>query len=169
MIIKSNFVERRKSYRFKAKEGTFAEFHKSSIFRLGKSRIVKSAQIVDISFDGLAFQYIDHTMWTPNFNELSISKAIDGIKIEKIPFKALSDFSISRLPNSLLKRRCGVKFGALTPNQKNQLHYFIQDHTRSHQSVDRRTGKGRRQLEASKHGGLEKRNEIERRERLMSF
>jgi hypothetical protein len=164
MFVKSNFAERRKYNRFKVAEGVFAEFHKPRLFQIIKPRIVKSAPIFDISLEGLAFQYTDRTMWSPNFNELTISKAAAKITIDKVPFKAIADFWISRLPNSKFSRRCGVKFGELRPIQKDQLHYFIQDYTHS---ADRRTGKNRRQLDASKHSSLEKRNRIERREKLL--
>ncbi len=126
MTIKSNIIERRKQHRFKVKEGAFAEFHKPRFFKLGKSRMVKSAPIINISIEGLAFEYTDGDMWSPEFNELSISKTADDIQIEKVPFKAISDFLTSRPSDSMFIRRCGVKFGDLTPTQKDQLHRFIQ-------------------------------------------
>jgi len=167
MIIRSNFVERRKHNRFEVKEGAVAGFHKPFLFGWGKSRIVKSAKITDISLDGLAFQYIDQNMWSPKYNELSISKTDDEIKIEKVPFKAVSDFTKSRLPNAKFLRRCGIRFGKLTPNQKHQLHYFIQDNTSTNQPMDRRTAKNRRRSGASKVGNLERRDKPERRKRLL--
>jgi len=163
MSIRTDLVERRKHNRYKVKEGIVAEFQKPRLFKLGKPRIVKSAPIIDICLDGLAFQYTDRTMWSPNFNELSISKAAVDVKIDNVPFKAISDFLTSRLSDSTLIRRCGVKFGGLTPNQKEQLHYFIQDHTLDSHSKDRRAGKDRRQPYASRHDGLERRKGVERR------
>ena len=118
MFIRSNFAERRKYNRFKVAEGAFAKFHKPRLFKLIKPRIVKSAPIIDISLEGLAFQYTDRTMWSPNFNELSISKAAVDVKIDNVPFKTISDFLASRFSDSTLIRRCGVKFGKLTPSEK---------------------------------------------------
>jgi hypothetical protein len=164
MIIRSNFAERRKHHRFKVNEGALAEFHKPRLFKLGKSRVAKSAQIVDISLEGLSYQYADRNMWTTDFKELTISMDTAEIKIDKVLFKTISDFSTSRLPNSKFIRRCGIKFGELRPSQKNQLHYFIQNLIHP---TDRRTGKERRALDTSKNGGLEKRNIIERRKRLL--
>jgi len=164
MIAKGNFAERRKYNRFKVAEGVFAEFHKPRLFKLLKPRIVKSAPIIDISLEGLAFQYTDRTMWTPNFNELSILKAAVDVKIDNVPYKAISDFLASRPFDTTLIRRCGVKFRKLKPIQRNQLDYFIQDHTHS---TDRRTGQDRRQIDASKHSSLERRRGTERRERLL--
>jgi hypothetical protein len=103
-------------------------------------------------------------MWSTDFNKLTISKAADKIKIDKIPFKAISDFSTSRLPNSKFLRRCGVQFGELRPVQKNQIHYFIQNLTHT---TDRRTVKNRRESNAPKDDGLERRDTVERRKRLL--
>jgi len=167
MIIRSHFIDRRKCVRFRAKEGTLAQFYKPRIFKLGRPGIVKSAQIFDICLDGLAFQYIDQNMWTPDFNELSISKGADEIKINKVPFKAVSDFSMFRFRKSLFKRRCGVKFEKLAPSQKHQLHYFIMKHTIDNQSVDRRTGIERRELETFIYSDHEKRYRTERRRKRL--
>lgn len=56
MSIIHYLVERREHERYLVKEGIVAEFHKPRLFKLGKSRIVKSVPIVDISLGGLAFQ-----------------------------------------------------------------------------------------------------------------
>jgi len=129
MTIKKHIVERRKQSRFKIKGRAFVEFQKHRFFKLGKPHVIKSAEIIDVSLEGLAFQYTDRNMWAHDFNELSISKTDDDIKIGNIPFKAVSDFSVSRLSNSMFIRRCGIKFGELTPAQKLQLDYFIRNHT----------------------------------------
>ena len=147
MIAKSNFVERRKHNRVIIKEGAFVEFYKPRLFKLGKPRILKSASIIDISTGGLAFQYIDRNMWSPDFFELSISKTADKIKIDEVQFKAVSDFSISRLSNSKFTRRRGVKFEKLTSTQKSQLFHLIQNQTIG----DRRSGFERRQFSYSSH------------------
>jgi len=147
MIVKSNFVERRKHNRVIIKEGAFVEFYKPRLFKLGKPRIVKSASIIDISKGGLAFQYIDRNMWPLDFFELSISKTADKIKIAEVQFKAVSDFSISQLSNSKFTRRRGVKFEKLTPTQQSQLSQLIQN-----QKIgDRRSGFERRQFSYSAH------------------
>ena len=130
IVSKKDFVERRKQLRVKIKEGAFVEFHKPRLFNLGKPRIIKSFSIIDISVKGLAFQYVDRNMWSHDFNPLSISKSISKTddKIGKVPFKAVSDFIVSRHANSILIKRCGVKFGKLTLAQKSQLVSFIRNH-----------------------------------------
>ena len=123
-----DFVERRKQHRFKVKEDAFVKLYTPRFFKLGKPRIIKSATIIDISIGGLAFQYVDCVMLSHDFYELSIFNTTGAIKIDKVPFKAVSDFSISRLSNSKFIRRCGIKFGGLNPAQKSELASLIQNH-----------------------------------------
>jgi hypothetical protein len=111
------------------KEGVFVEFYKPYLFNLGSPRIVKNSQITEISNGGLGFKYVDHKMWSLDLNELNISDNINEIKIDKIPFKILRDFPISKLPNSKYLRKCGVKFGVLTSDQKSSLYSLIHTHT----------------------------------------
>ena len=165
MMSRKSFVERRKSNRFEVQEGFWAEFHKPRLFGWGKTRIAKAAKIVDISIEGLAFQYEDRNMWSPDFNTLSISKTMGDLKIDNIPFKALSDFSLTRLSGAVPLRRCGAKFGELTPNQKNKLYYFIQNHTKNNPPKDRRGIESRRRLDAFGYSEIERRAGVERRER----
>ena len=147
MVIKKDFVERRKQNRLKVKEGVFVEFHKPRLFNLGKPRIAYSAAIIDISVGGLAFEYTDRHMLSPDFHQISISTTTDKIKVGEVPFKDVSDFPISRQSNSKFMRRRGVKFGELTPNKKFQLDAFIKNHA----IVDTRSGIERRQFSYSNH------------------
>jgi len=121
-------VELRKHKRFNLKEGVFVEFYKPRLFSLGNPHIVKYAQITEISKGGLGFIYVDRKMWFLDLTELTISDEINETKIDKIPFKVLRDFPISKLPNSKYLRKCGVKFGVLTSDQKSNLDSLI--HTR---------------------------------------
>jgi len=76
MFIRSNFAERRKYNRFKVAEGAFAKFHKPRLFKLIKPRIVKSAPIIDISLEGLAFQY----------NERDCTESMHRIRVVKLGY-----------------------------------------------------------------------------------
>ena len=138
MTHKKNFVERRKQKRFKVEEGTIAEFQKLDFLKAGKPRIAKSAPIIDISLGGLSFYYIARDTWSVNFKTLTISKSADEIRIENVPFKTVSDFLLSRLQNSKPKRRCGVKFDELTPDQQSELNTFIQKQTIRNHEIDGR-------------------------------
>ncbi len=158
MTNKTDFTEKRKHKRFKVQEGACAEFHKPRLFKLGKPRIIESVPIIDISYKGLAFQYTDRNMWSHNFNELSISRIADEVKIDKVPYKVVSDFLISDFTKSIVLRRCRIKFGELTRSQKIQLDHFIQYYT----TGDKRSGFERRQFLDTDHSP-EQRSDKDRR------
>ncbi len=100
MITSKDSVERRKHDRVKIKEDAFVELYKPRLIKLGKPRVAKYASIVDISLGGLAFQYTDRNMWTADFNALSTAKTAEKIKIDRVPFIAVSDFLTSRISDS---------------------------------------------------------------------
>ena len=156
-------VEQRKQKRFKLKEGVFVEFYKPRLFSLGNPRIFKYAPVTDISEGGLGFVYTDRQMWLLDLNELTVSDKINDIIIDKIPFKILRDFPISKLPNSKFLRKCAVSFGVLTSEQKACLYSLVHSHTVSNDTMDRRSGKDRRQGGDLQAKDFEKRKGIERR------
>lgn len=163
MHSKKNFVEKRNHKRFEVKEGAFVEFYKPRLFNLGRPRLVKYAQIINISEGGLGFVYVDRKMWLLDSQELTISDYNNEIKIDKVPFKILRDFPQSKLIGSKSLRKCGVKFGELTSDQKSKLYSFIHATTASKHTMDRRFGKDRRQIDAPHHDVSNKRSSIERR------
>ncbi|MBW1903425.1 MAG: hypothetical protein JRJ20_17640 [Deltaproteobacteria bacterium] len=163
MTTVKSFVERRKHKRFRAEEGTLAEFHKTRFFKIGKPRLVKSIPISDISSGGIGFQYSARDMWPIKFDTLTISNAPDEIRIDNVPFKTVSDFPISRPVSSKSMRRCGVKFGELTSIQKSDLSALIQKHTISNHVIDRRTAADPRKFDGPGYNDLGKRKERERR------
>ncbi len=167
MIIRSNFVERRKHHRFKVKEGALAEFYKPSLLKLGKSRIAKSAPILEMSGGGLTFQYSSRKLWTPNLNKLSVTSPDNTLKIDKLLFKTVTDFAISRVKNAMSLRRCGVQFEELTPTQEYQLHFFIQKNSLDKRPIDRRSRTNRRQSRVSQEYDLDRRKGVERRKTLL--
>ena len=114
--------ERRLQKRFKAEEGAFAALVDQES-RLG--------QIKDISLHGLSFRYIDSQEKLENASELKIILGKQGLYLDKVPFKKVSDFEIeSEFSFSKVKmRQIGLEFGVLTAEQKRQLQRFIQNHT----------------------------------------
>jgi hypothetical protein len=113
--------ERRQQKRFKAQEGAFAALVAQDS-RLG--------QIKDISIRGLSFRYIDGNEKL-EANELKIILGDQGLYLDNVPFKKISDFEIkSEFSFSTVKmRQIGLEFGELTTDQKLQLDRFIQYHT----------------------------------------
>jgi hypothetical protein len=123
-------IERRKHERYHVKTGTFALLRSTSIefskiremgmgeigFAVIKSKPIKMGQIINISMNGLAFEYIERRDKPIKVFKLDILYAQDAIESE-IP---LNTFTI---------RRCGVEFGELTSNQKSRLEFFLNKHT----------------------------------------
>ncbi len=130
-----NIIEKRKKDRFRAEKGAVVEFSKPRFFNLGKPRVIRSAPIVDISKGGLAFEYRDQKMWSVDFDNLSIALPENEVRIDRVPIKIISDKTVGDSVSTVNSRRCGVKFSQLSIEQKSQLLYFINHHTRERQPV----------------------------------
>ena len=156
------FAELRKQNRFKIREGIIVAFQKPRLFNLGRPRIVKTASIIDINRRGLAFQYISSKMWPADFNKLSILQNIDEIEIDNVPYEVVSDFKASNYTKSKPIRKCGVKFGELTLNQTILLNHLLKSHT----SMIKRPGNGRRIFNNTQYNGLERRAGSKRKNSL---
>ena len=114
--------ERRQQKRFRAQEGAFAALVAQES-RLG--------QIKDISIRGLSFRYIDSHEKLENADALKIILGDEGLYLDNVPFKKISDFEIeNEFSFSRIKmRQIGLEFGELTPGQRNRLNQFIEHHT----------------------------------------
>ena len=114
MTKKKNGKERRTHERLKAKSGTCSVESKIES---------KAGEIIDISMGGLAFSYVDRGDWSDESFDQGMLFGENDLCLEDLPLKIISDCAI----NSGLSiiRRCGVKFGELTPKQISQLEYFI--------------------------------------------
>jgi len=115
-------VERRKNERFQGKNGVFVAF---------RPHYTKLGQISDIGMEGLSFHYmVREEQSNESSDVLDIVVTKGDFYLGKVPFETVSDFKISKVPiSSITIKRCSVKFGALTDDQKSQLEDFIQNHT----------------------------------------
>ena len=87
-------------------------------------------QIIDVSMGGLAFRYIADMVRLRGSYELEIVWGDCSCRLDKIPFKTISDYEIdSEASLNLATRRCAMQFTDLTDKQKSDLRYFIQNHT----------------------------------------
>ena len=141
----NDMINRRKHKRYRAKSGTFALLRSTSIelnkirdmsmgeigFAVIKSRPIKMGQIINISKNGLAFDYIERQSKTINVFKLDILFAEDAYFLGKVLFRPIFDYAIvPEIPfNSFTIRRCGVQFGELTAQQESKLEYFVNQHT----------------------------------------
>ena len=115
-------TERRKLKRFQVQDGAFAVV-RPEFTRLG--------QIINISYEGLAFQYAVTANQENGASELDVFLKGDGFYLENMSFETVSDRRATRKSSKgfLPLRRCSVRFKDLTGAQIAQLEYFIQNHT----------------------------------------
>ncbi len=119
---RKRLAERRKRKRFQVHVGAFAVI---------RPEFTKLGQIIDISHEGLSFQYPVAASQSNGASELDVFLAGDGFFLEKMPFKTVSDRRLARKSSKafLPLRRCSVQFKDLTGIQIARLEYFIQNHT----------------------------------------
>ena len=135
---------------------------KHRLIDIGKPSFVELGPIVDISMGGLAIQYVENKNRTVESDELAIALPSDGIKVEPIPFRIISDVEVATMPGGkTIRNRC-VEFGKLSDYQSYQLKTFIQNHT-VHTQGDRRSGADRRQFSDPRFEEEEYREMYERR------
>jgi hypothetical protein len=121
MINSEEQAERRQCKRFQVEDGAYI------ILKPFDGRV---GRILDISIDGLTFDYVSGEQPSNMPNELDITMANGTCRLRNVPCKIISDFEteyVHLVPLSI--RRCGVQFGDLTPDQISQLEYFIHNHT----------------------------------------
>ena len=105
---KTDMINRRKHKRYRAKSGTFALLRSTSIelnkirdmsmgqigFAVIKSRPIKMGQIINISKNGLAFDYIERQSKTIEVFKLDILFAEDAYFLGKVLFRPIFDYAI---------------------------------------------------------------------------
>ncbi len=118
-------LERRQYRRFKAAKAAFV------MLRPQWPNSTVLCQIIDISLSGLAFHCSSIPDKTIQPSEMDILMRPSHFHLHKIPFRAIYDIQnfdkVPSEPNGM--RRCGVKFGQLTQDQRSQLENFIRHHT----------------------------------------
>jgi len=122
MTNNKEIVEQRRNERFRARNGAFVAL---------RPHYTKLGQISDISMDGLSFHYMSREeLPNASFDVLDILVTNDDFYLETVPFEIVSDFEITKVPLSAVAiKRCSVKFGVLTDDQKSRLKNFIHNHT----------------------------------------
>lgn len=124
MTISKIKFDRREYKRLKVHEGTYAVLkpHANSS---------KLGNIVDISKGGLSFNFIDSQRIFSNFNELDIYISGNGLIVSHLPFEITSEITLNKdIPfYSVVTRRFGVKFSAISEKTRSQLDHFLHNHT----------------------------------------
>ncbi len=82
--------------------------------------------MMDIARGGLSFRYMPSLQSMEGVSELEIVTRDTSFSLEKVPFKRVSDIELKKTSGSRFEmRRCGVRFGTLTPPQTLRLDEFI--------------------------------------------
>ncbi len=124
-VLDSKPVERRKHKRFKIKKNAVA---------ILKSNPSQPSPVINICKGGLAYRHFESSARSIKLNasdELTIYLPEEGYYSNKIPFKTISGVTLADdAPiESKVMKRYSIKFGELTPDQTDQLDYFIENYT----------------------------------------
>ena len=118
---KKPIEERRKYKRYRADSGSLVML---------KPNTCGVGQIIEISAGGLTFDYMTAKSPSMDATELRIFVPGSSFRLNGIPCQGIWDLGLYEVPRtSLVKRRCRVKFGELTPQQASQIACFIERHT----------------------------------------
>jgi PilZ domain len=118
-------AERREKERFRPKKRTFVVF---------KPQFLKLGKVLDISVDGLCFQYLakeDQVGDAPAI-EADIFMSDNGYYLPDISCKLIWDTEAKEkmtFPIGFQNRRCGLRFVQLNKEQQNKLEHYLQVHT----------------------------------------
>jgi YD repeat-containing protein len=123
-----DYDEQRKTVRHKLNKNVSVVLTQQKLFVLRRQETTKFAAI-DVSMGGLRAQYVGPDMHQYEKNILSIETDDGNIKIEDIPFKVITDYKFTRLPDNSYLRRCGIKFGELSEYNKTQINKLIEEYT----------------------------------------
>lgn len=142
---RKEFIERRKHQRFKVKRGAVAAMIKTSSIKEEQAedicmddcsiatapKSIKMGQIINISKGGLAFFYIDGEDEYNKLSDLDILFVQDSFYLKKVPVNTVwVSHAVSKPSSSLLEsKQWGLQFEKLTPQQRSQLDFFLQNYT----------------------------------------
>lgn len=122
--------DRRKRKRLRVQDGVFVILSPSDA---GVGRVI------DISMDGLSFDYVTTRQPSGEPTELEIFVTDSTFRLHKIPCKTITDLKTFEIPRTRShRRRVGVQFGELTERQKSQIEYFIQKYTTEEVTEERK-------------------------------
>jgi hypothetical protein len=102
-----------------------------AVVKRGWLRSPVMGDIVDIGMGGMSFRYIAKGKSLSKPSHIDILLTDGSFHLDRVPLDTSSwDFETdSETSVRFPTKRCGVKFGDLTDNQKSALRYFIQFHT----------------------------------------
>ena len=113
--------DRREFERFKVVQGVYAIFEPYAS---------KRDQVIDISEKGIAFQYVATKKRTSVHGRIAIFVSDNGFSLKDIPISIVSDVELKKMRffSGTKMRRCGGRFGKLTPAQAAKLDFFMKNY-----------------------------------------
>jgi len=114
-------VERKKYQQYTVNDNAFAILNPEP---------VRLVPILDIALGGVGVYVNNEDHWLDKVSTLEIMMADCSFYLENLPVESISDLNAFPANHSHLidGRRCGLKFGSLTPSQKTELKYFIRNY-----------------------------------------
>lgn len=88
-------------------------------------------QVVDISFGGLALQYLGAEEHMSEMPELANIESERHLYLDNVLLKSISDFPLvsGASPDAVVMRRRGMKFADLDPEDILQLGHFVKEYS----------------------------------------
>ena len=120
----------RRAPRRTVRPGSYVIFKKTPRFRIiGKSQVLHTAALIDISTEGLRARYTAADKWFSPFDHIAITDVDNRVIVDDIYCKIISDVQVNYTPDGRRDRVCGVKFDQLNSSQRSKLKQFINKHT----------------------------------------
>ncbi|CAB5083455.1 hypothetical protein D3OALGA1CA_2758 [Olavius algarvensis associated proteobacterium Delta 3] len=110
--------DRRKFPRYAVEEGAIIIYDQPTDQEIGV--------VIDLSLDGLAFEYFDIGASIPKEGEMNLLVWDYDFYIKKIPYRIVSNFGLETDAHSPIPiARCSVRFVTLSPEKQQEIQVFI--------------------------------------------
>jgi PilZ domain len=119
-----NNMEKRKFTRFRVQDDAFAAI---------RGNFTKVGKIDNISLNGMAFRYLAEKIAKEisSHSQVDIFLTNNSFNLIGVPCNIIYDVNESTYfkNDEIISRRCGIKFGSLKEEDKENLEFFINNHT----------------------------------------
>ncbi len=130
IINRPNKHSQRREPRRTVRPGSHVIFKKSPRFRfIGKTQVLHTADLIDVSTEGLRARYTASDKWSSPFDHITITNADNSVIVDDIYCKIISDFQVTYSNTGGRARVCGIMFTRLTNRQRITLERFIRENT----------------------------------------
>jgi len=120
----------RREPRRTVRPGSHVIFKKTPRFRfIGKTQVLHTADLIDISTEGLRARYTAPDKWSSPFDHITITNVDNSVIVDDIYCKIISDFQATYSNTGGRARVCGIMFTELTNRQRITLERFIRENT----------------------------------------